>query len=95
MDRVSEARHMSTLPSSKAIRSAVLVAAAVAAMCGMGVDAGAAADPTNDIATCHSKVVSGVDTDTCVGNPDADGSSGPGYNVIVRPQIFFGIGAGI
>jgi hypothetical protein len=86
---------MSKLPSSKAIRSAVLVAAAVATMFGVGVDASAVADPSNDIATCHSAVISGVDTDTCVGNPNADGPSGPGYNVIVRPRIFFGIGAGI
>jgi len=86
---------MSTLPSSKAVRGAALVAAAVAAMFGMAVDASAAADPTDDIVSCHSTVVSGVDTDTCVGNPNAEGPSGPGYNVIVRPRIFFGIGAGI
>jgi hypothetical protein len=86
---------MRTMPSSKPVRNAALVVVAVAAMFGAGVDASAAADPSNDIATCHSAVVSGVDTDTCMGNPNADGPSAPDYNVIVRPRIFFGIGAGI
>ena len=85
---------MSTLPSSTVVRSAALVAVAVSVMFGMGVDASAAADPGNQIATCHSAVISGVDTDTCVGNPNADGGSGPGYHVTVRPRFFFGIGAG-
>jgi hypothetical protein len=78
------------------VRSAVLITIATAAMFCAGIDANASANPTNQIAICHTTESAGVDTDTCVGNPavdDASPDSGP--NVIVRPRLWIGIGAGI
>lgn len=56
-------------------------------------EASAAAETTNPFAVCHSTMVSGVETDTCVGNPTGP-PEGPGYGVTVRPEFRIGIGLG-
>ena len=82
---------MGAISVSKPGRKGVLVAIATAAMFVLASEASAAADSTNPYAICHSTVVSGVETDTCVGNPNGP-PDGPGYYVTVRPRFFIGIG---
>ncbi len=74
-------------------KAAIAAAAALAAVA-VSSQATAVADVTNHVAVCHSTVVSGVETDDCVGNPAADNVPGPGYQVWVEPRFFFGIGLG-
>jgi hypothetical protein len=53
----------------------------------------AAADSTNGEAVCHSSTESGIEVDTCVGNPDPP-SANPGAQVRVVPEFCFGLGFG-
>jgi hypothetical protein len=54
----------------------------------------ATADPTNGPTVCHSSVESGVEVDTCTGNPDwnPDGGAPPFLGVV--PEFCFGVGFG-
>lgn len=71
-------------------RSALVLAGlAAAALAGAP---GAAADPGHGPAVCRSSVQSGVEVDTCTGNPNAQNDSGPGNVVRVVPQFCVGIG---
>jgi hypothetical protein len=55
----------------------------------------AAADSTNGGTECHSSVESGVEVDTCTGNPDASDDGGPqGDRVRVIPKLCIGLGFG-
>jgi hypothetical protein len=84
---------MGAISVSKPVRNGVLVATAAAAMFVLANEASAAADSKNPYAVCHSSKESGVETDTCVGNPNGP-PDGPGYYVTVRPRLFIGIGTG-
>jgi hypothetical protein len=52
----------------------------------------AAADSGRGPAVCHPSVESGVEVDTCTGNPNAPDDSGPGEFVRVVPQFCIGLG---
>lgn len=55
----------------------------------------AAADSQNGPAVCHASVQSGVEVDTCTGNPDPrDTAGGPGENIRVVPELCIGLGFG-
>lgn len=84
---------MSAISVSKPGRKGVLIAMAVAAMFVLANEASAAADSKNRVAVCHSTMVSGVDTDTCVGTPNG-APAGPGEYLIVEPRLQIGIGLG-
>jgi hypothetical protein len=54
----------------------------------------AAAEGPDDPAVCQSSVDSGVEVDTCTGNPNSPNDSRPDERVRVIPEFCFGLGFG-
>ena len=75
-------------------RTAQLLAlAAGAAVFALGGASGPVADSADRGVVCSSDVVSGVEVDNCVGNPNADTTTdAPGYYPEVVPEFRFGLG---
>jgi hypothetical protein len=73
-------------------RHAILLMAVLAAFAAIASAPSAAADSGRGPAVCHPSVQSGVEVDTCTGNPNATNDTGPGETVRVVPEFCFGIG---
>ena len=77
--------------SSRSGRPSIVLAGLAVAAALAGAPS-AAADPGHGPAVCRPSVESGVEIDTCTGNPNARNDSGPGNVVRVVPEFCFGIG---